>query len=219
MNKEEQLERLKYSGIVLNKCWDSGICINKVINLYGYLKNNQENYFYLGDEKGDILFSPRQALEIVNNIENNIYKSVNILNGKFTNGSDGGCFIGYDLFVLSSEEKLQFKNWLKKILTIGGYIEEDELKEEEFTKIEFIKEGNTIVATDGINVGKATCNTHIDEFDENKGKLIAIARMLGFDKNTVNKIICDLFDERDELEGRIHDAIKLLTPIVNRRYK
>ena len=214
-----KLKELKLSGIFLDGCYSElGICINVNVNFYKKLKENYSDYFYIGDKLGKIVFSPKQALEIIDNIENEVCNSVEIKNGEFKNGSNSSYFSGYDIFTLTKEQTIQLKDWLKEILIIGGYIKSNntELSND---IIKYDIKGNTISATYNNNICKATCNTEIDTFDEKKGKLIATARVLGFDKETINKIIDVLFDEYYEFDNRIQGAIDLLTPIVNRRYK
>ena len=198
--KEKRLREIRITSIETTTVTPyTTICTNLSDDLYEELLKNNKRYFYvpLDDVFCSCVFSPRQALDILKmlNDENFSYK-VKLTEGYFHRY---GFVNKGESYVLSPEELEELKNWLTEILTIGGYLNENNKKEKKTTSsksvIKYRIKDNTVYATDGKNTGKATCNTKLDTFDEKKGKLIATMRALGFDKKTEERVIDALFGE------------------------
>ena len=209
--KEKELEKIAITSIISTpKDGVTGyISINPTKDVYNKLIKNTDNFFFvpLGgclDGTNKCLFSPKQALSILEMINNKVGEGVvlTLTEGCFYHScflGMYGFFEGEYVYYFNSKELEELRLWLTEILTIGGYLNTNNKEEKKTTSsksvIKYRIKDNTIYATDGKNTGKATCNTKLDTFDEKKGKLIATMRALGFDKKTEERVIDALFGE------------------------
>lgn len=72
----------------------------------------------------------------------------------------------------------------------------------------FEQDGNKVIAKSFINEGIAKCNSNIDKFDINIGKIISLMRLLEIDKETENRVINALFDDYKDNKMPINNSIK-----------
>ena len=72
----------------------------------------------------------------------------------------------------------------------------------------FEQDGNKVIAKSFINEGIAKCNSNIDKFDINIGKIISLMRLLEIDKETENRVINALFDDYKDNKMSINNSIK-----------
>lgn len=137
---KDSLTKLKYSSGVYFKVIDYNnnyniknetfkLIINSSINtLEDSLLNNYNEYFYITNSayyNGEILFSPTQAIEIVNIAKNRVLsKPYKLTEGYFV-GLENGCMFCSEskeiAYVLSENYVTAMINWLTDILSIGGY--------------------------------------------------------------------------------------------------
>ena len=137
---KDSLTKLKYSSGVYFKVIDYNnncniknetfkLIINSSSNtLEDTLLNNFNEYFYItnsGYYNGEILFSPTQAIEIVNIAKNRVLsKPYKLTEGYFV-GLENGCIFCSEskeiAYVLSENYVTAMINWLTDILLIGGY--------------------------------------------------------------------------------------------------
>ena len=137
---KDSLTKLKYSSGVYFKVIDYNnnyniknetfkLIINSSTNtLEDTLLNNFNEYFYItnsGYFNGEILFSPTQAIEIVNIAKNRVLsKPYKLTEGYFV-GLENGCMFCSEskeiAYVLSENYVTAMINWLTDILLIGGY--------------------------------------------------------------------------------------------------
>ena len=137
---KDNLTRLKYSSGVYFKVIDYNNNYNikneafkLIINspacaLEDSLLNNYNEYFYItnsGYYNGSILFSPTQAIEIVNITKNRVLsKPYRLTEGYFV-GLENGCMFCSEskeiAYVLSENYVTTMIDWLTNILLIGGY--------------------------------------------------------------------------------------------------
>lgn len=137
---KDRLTKLKYSSGVYFKVIDYNnnyniknetfkLIINSSIDtLADSLLNNYNEYFYItnsGYYNGSILFSPTQAIEIVNIAKNRVLsKPYKLTEGYFV-GLENGCMFCSEskeiAYVLSENYVTAMINWLTDILSIGGY--------------------------------------------------------------------------------------------------
>ena len=149
---DNKLFELHKSNIVLtnNKTMEksSEIVIYPNYAHYGLLKLNFSKFFYIKDISAykSVLFSPLQAQRIVmalKNNENNI--AIPLTNGVFEMRNEIIAFSTIDekhSYILDSEDKNKFVNWLIEILIIGGYVEKETVIKENNNK-EISKECDT----------------------------------------------------------------------------
>ena len=76
--KENKLIDLEYN--ILNK---TGVCINVGHDYYTELIENEKEYFYI-DRNSDVVFSPEQAIEILNCLNKKGKQQVRLTEGVFT---------------------------------------------------------------------------------------------------------------------------------------
>lgn len=137
---KDSLTKLKYSSGVYFKVIDYNnnynikneafkLIINSSTNiLEDSLLNNCNEYFYITNSayyNGEILFSPTQAIEIVNIAKNRVLsKPYKLTEGYFV-GLENGCMFCSEskeiAYVLSENYVTAMINWLTDILLIGGY--------------------------------------------------------------------------------------------------
>ena len=137
---KDSLTKLKYSSGVYFKVIDYNnnyniknetfkLIINSSIDtLADSLLNNYNEYFYItnsGYYNGSILFSPTQAIEIVNIAKNRVLsKPYKLTEGYFV-GLENGCMFCSEskeiAYVLSENYVTAMIDWLTDILLIGGY--------------------------------------------------------------------------------------------------
>ena len=136
---KDRLTKLKYSSGVYFKVIDYNnynikdetfmLIINSSIDtLEDSLLNNYNEYFYItnsGYYNGEILFSPTQAIEIVNIAKNRVLsKPYKLTEGYFV-GLENGCIFCSESkeieYVLSKNDVTAMINWLTDVLLIGGY--------------------------------------------------------------------------------------------------
>ena len=137
---KDSLTKLKYSSGVCFKVIDYNnnynikdetfkLIINVSINtLEDNLLNNYNEYFYItnsGYYNGEILFSPTQAIEIINIAKYRVLsKPYRLTEGYFV-GLGNGCMFCSEskeiAYVLSENDVTAMINWLTDILLIGGY--------------------------------------------------------------------------------------------------
>ena len=137
---KDRLTKLKYSSGVYFKVIDYNnnyniknetfkLIINSSIDtLADSLLNNYNEYFYItnsGYYNGSILFSPTQAIEIVNIAKNRVLsKPYKLTEGYFV-GLENGCMFCSEskeiAYVLSENYVTAMIDWLTDILLIGGY--------------------------------------------------------------------------------------------------
>lgn len=137
---KDNLTKLKYSSGVYFKVIDYNnnynikdetfmLIINSSINtLEDTLLNNFNEYFYItnsGYYNEEILFSPTQAIEIVNIAKDRVLsKPYKLTEGYFV-GLENGCMFCSESkeisYVLSENDVTAMINWLTDILLIGGY--------------------------------------------------------------------------------------------------
>ena len=136
---KDSLTKLKYSSGVYFKVIDYNnynikdetfmLIINVSIDtLEDTLLNNYNQYFYItnsGYYNGEILFSPTQAMEIVNIAKDRVLsKPYRLTKGYFV-GLGNGCMFCSESkeisYVLSENDVTTMINWLTNILLIGGY--------------------------------------------------------------------------------------------------
>ena len=72
----------------------------------------------------------------------------------------------------------------------------------------FEQDGNKVIAKSFINEGIAKCNSNIDKFDINIGKIISLMRLLEIDKEIENRVINALFDDYKDNKMPINNSIK-----------
>ena len=72
----------------------------------------------------------------------------------------------------------------------------------------FEQDGNKVIAKSFVNEGIAKCNSNIDKFDINIGKIISLMRLLEIDKETENRVINALFDDYKDNKMPINNSIK-----------
>lgn len=72
----------------------------------------------------------------------------------------------------------------------------------------FEQDGNKVIAKSFINESIAKCNSNIDKFDINIGKIISLMRLLEIDKETENRVIDALFDDYKDNKMPINNSIK-----------
>lgn len=72
----------------------------------------------------------------------------------------------------------------------------------------FEQDGNKVIAKSFIDEGIAKCNSNIDKFDINIGKIISLMRLLEIDKETENRVINALFDDYKDNKMPINNSIK-----------
>ncbi len=72
----------------------------------------------------------------------------------------------------------------------------------------FEQDGNKVIAKSFINEGIAKCNSNIDKFDINIGKIISLMRLLEIDKETENRVINALFDDYKDNKMPVNNSIK-----------
>ena len=202
--KEERLQEIRITSIETTTVTPyTTICTNLSDDLYEELLKNNKRYFFvpLDDVFCSCVFSPRQALDILKMLNDRDFlpSKVKLTEGYFHRY---GFVNKGESYVLSLRELEELKSWLTEILTIGGYLNTNNVNNKEEKKttssksvIKYRIKDNTVYATDGKNTGKAICNTNLDTFDEKKGKLIATMRALGFDKKTEERVIDALFGE------------------------
>lgn len=208
-DNETKLKKLKLSNPQITVNYDklAKLIINPTQDMYSLLKEGYEDYFWFEDT--EIMFSPKQALEILEllNSGEKGFKKIKLTSGNFIfSNLDFLAFnkiltVGFKdiesnkVYWISESDFESTKQWLTEILSIGGYnILEDEPMEQE---VKFVV--NPLLKTilcqiDDEIKGSAKCN-EIDKFDSKKGKLISFARALDFDIETVNRIIDALFQE------------------------
>ena len=136
---KDRLTKLKYSSGVYFKVIDYNnynikdetfmLIINSSIDtLEDRLLNNYNEYFYItnsGYYNEEILFSPTQAIEIVNIAKDRVLsKPYKLTEGYFV-GLENGCIFCSEskeiAYVLSKNDVTAMINWLTDILLIGGY--------------------------------------------------------------------------------------------------
>lgn len=204
LNAEEKLKELEFSNLNLkfNDRWHfkTELVINATDKLYERLKNNYEKYFYIdkvNEFYSPILFSPKQALQIIHNILGDDNSIVELTEGYFCYHTTYCEFVAEnkDTYILYSKKDINtLVNWLCAILKIGGYdIETDLLEQNVNFKINIIDKTTECSINNEIR-GLAKCKK-TDKFDFKKGKLISFARALDFDNETVERIIDALFPQ------------------------
>ena len=72
----------------------------------------------------------------------------------------------------------------------------------------FEQDGNKVIAKSFVNEGIAKCNSNIDKFDINIGKIISLMRLLEIDKETENRVINALFDDYKDNKMPVNNSIK-----------
>ena len=72
----------------------------------------------------------------------------------------------------------------------------------------FEQDGNKVIAKSFVNEGIAKCNSNIDKFDINIGKIISLMRLLEIDKETENRVINALFDDYKDNKMLVNNSIK-----------
>ena len=72
----------------------------------------------------------------------------------------------------------------------------------------FEQDDNKVIAKSFTNEGIAKCNSNIDKFDINIGKIISLMRLLEIDKETENRVINALFDDYKDNKMPINNSIK-----------
>lgn len=177
---------------------------------YKKLKEDCKDFFKILGTGGIFNFSPSEGVNLLHLLEGSRdYSKITLRNGIILKSDDDSINIIYydnadnkiDSFKIDKYSVDKMSKWLRSILEFGEWLKPIPKKE----TIEFKISDNIIKVTDGVSEGTAICAFQ-DKFDPNIGKLVAMARMLGFDKNKVDKIIDVLFD--DPIEVSKEDYIR-----------